>query len=95
MQQEILLAAWRRNRGPIYVCGKNGGAEGEVKSGDERFYGNEAVVAIAGLIAPGLIVGVGDDCFTLTDDGARLAVMLNAPAVSRPTLLSESAPPPR
>lgn len=95
MQREILLASWRKNRGPIYVCGTSRSAEGEVKSGGQRFYGNDALVAIAGLAAPGLIVNVGDDCFTLTDDGARLAVRLAAgPDLSRPGARCESARPP-
>jgi hypothetical protein len=87
IQRQILLASWRRNRGPIYVCGTSRSAEGEVKSGGQRFYGNDALVAIAGLVAPGLIVDVGDDCFTLTDDGARLAVRL----ASRPDLIRTDA----
>ena len=104
IQREILLCSWRQNRGPIYICGTDHVTEGEVKSGEQRFYGNDAVVAIAGLLAPGLIVTVGDGCFTLTDDGARLAVRLASRpdvqelervALSRSAASSGSALPPR
>ena len=47
-------------------------AEGEVKSGDQRFYGDEAVAAVAALAGPGLIARHGEDCFRLTPDGKEL-----------------------
>ncbi|MDH3628914.1 MAG: hypothetical protein OEV00_10170 [Acidobacteriota bacterium] len=78
VQKEILAAAARGNT--IYVYGGEGSIEGEVKAGDERFYGNEAVAAVAKLVEPGLLEKTDDDCFELTDDGACLATSLTRSA---------------
>jgi len=81
MQKQILAAAVSGGD-QIFVVGTNSGTEGEVKAGDQRFYGNEAVVAVATLVGPGLISPQGDDCFRLTSDGSRLAQTLE---VKQPT----------
>ena len=82
IQKRILSAAAKAQE--IFVCGNDESAEGEVKSGDERFYGNEAVMALAalaGLAGPGLISPHGEDCYRLTDDGTKLALSLQAELV--------------
>lgn len=71
IQKRILSAAAKAQE--IFVCGNDESAEGEVKSGDERFYGDEAVAALAALAGPGLVSPHGEDCFRLTDDGTKLA----------------------
>jgi hypothetical protein len=71
MQREILLAA-ADARADIFVCGSDGKTEGEVKAGVQRFYGDEAVVAIAALAAPGLIAPHGEDRFELTKSAQEL-----------------------
>ena len=74
MQRRILSAA--HEGGPIFVYRQPGPAEGEVKSGAERFFGDEAVTAVATLIAPGLVAAVGEDCFELTHAGLRFVASL-------------------
>ena len=75
MQKEIILAASDAHA-DIFVCGSDGKTEGEVKAGLQRFYGDEAVVAIAGLAAPGLIAPHGEDRFELTKSGLELIAAL-------------------
>ena len=75
MQKRILSAA--RKGDPIFVYRLPGPQEGEVKSGGERFFGNEAVTAVATLIAPGLVAAVEADCFELTALGQQLAESLS------------------
>jgi len=82
MQKRILSAAATAQM--IFVCGNDAKAEGEVKSGDERFHGNEAVAAVAALAGPGLISPHGDDCFRLTQDGTKLAITLLAELATEP-----------
>ncbi len=83
IQKRILSAAAKAQE--IFVCGTDDSAEGEVKSGDERFYGNEAVMAVAALAGPGLISPDGEDRFRLTHDGTKLAQTLQAePAAKQP-----------
>ena len=74
IQRRILGAA--HEDGTIFVYRQPGPIEGEVKSGRERFFGDEAVTAVATLIAPGLIAAAGDDCFELTHAGLRLVASL-------------------
>ena len=80
MQKNILTAA---GDGPkeITVCGTDNKAEGEVKSGEQRFYGDEAVAAVAALAGPGLIASDGEDCFRLTPDGTNLIKTIQAEPV--------------
>ena len=75
IQKRILGAA--HEEGTIFVYREPGPAEGEVKSGTERFYGDDAVTAVATLIAPGLIAAAGEDCFELTHAGLRLVESLS------------------
>ena len=82
MQKRILSAAASAQE--IFVCGKDSTSEGEVKSGEERFHGNEAVAAVAALAGPGLILPHGEDCFRLTQDGAKLAQTLSAEPPAKP-----------
>jgi hypothetical protein len=70
IQRRILGAA--REGGPIYVY-LEGPGQGEVKSGTERFFGDEAVKALATLVAPGLVEATGKDSFELTSAGLQLA----------------------
>lgn len=81
VQTEILCAAAAGEQGnrEIFVCGVDRQADGEVKSGGQRFGGNEAVAAVAGLAGPGLIVPDGEDCFRLTAAGTKLAATLGQP----------------
>ena len=80
MQKEILAAAMGGSK-EITVCGNDSKAEGEVKSGDQRFYGDEAVAAVAALAGPGLIALHGEDCFRLTPDGTKLVKTIQAEPV--------------
>lgn len=81
MQKQILAAA--ATGVVIFVYGGEGRIEGEVKVGEERFYGNEAVDAVARLVEPGLLKNSDDDSFELTDDGACLAASLKRAAVDQ------------
>jgi len=83
VQAEILGAALTGSR-EITVCGNDSKAEGEVKSGDTRFYGDEAVAGVAGLAGHGLIKPDGEDCFRLTDDGTHLAKTIQSEPAARP-----------
>jgi hypothetical protein len=74
IQRRILSAA--QDGGTIYVYRLPGPQEGEVKSGRERFFGDEAVAAVATMIAPGLLTATGEDRFELTSAGLRLASSL-------------------
>ncbi len=80
-QKSILSAAAEVDAKEITVCGAEKGAEGEVKSGKQRFYGNEAVAALAGLAGPGLVSPHGEDRFTLTPEGLKLVETLKAEPV--------------
>ena len=73
-QKEILAAA-AADDGSIFVCGSDGNTEGEVKAGQQRFYGNDAVAAIAALVVPGLISPLGGDRFGVTDAGRELVAV--------------------
>lgn len=74
-QKQILLGALgdQYDPGPVLVYSEPGPAEGEVKAGDCRLYGDDAVVAVAELVAFGLLVLSGKDRFDLTDQACRLA----------------------
>jgi hypothetical protein len=74
IQRRILSAA--HESGNIFVYRLPGPGEGEVKSGTERFFGDDAVTAVATLIAPGLVAVNGEDCFELTGAGLQLAASL-------------------
>lgn len=74
IQRRILSAA--QEGGSIFVYRLPGPGEGEVKSGTERFFGDDAVTALATLIAPGLVAETGDDRFELTHAGLQLAASL-------------------
>lgn len=74
MQKRILSAA--HVGGTIFVYRLPGPGEGEVKSGTERFFGDDAVTAVATLIAPGLVAANGDDRFELTHAGLQIAAAL-------------------
>ena len=79
IQREILIAAQQGSVGmkSIYVMGtKKGDADGEVKSGNQRFFGNEAVAAVVALLGPGLIEPIAEDAFELTETGLHSAVNL-------------------
>jgi len=76
-QKDILVASQGGSK-QITVCGHDARAEGEVKSGDQRFYGDEAVAAVAALAGPGLIAAHGEDCFRLTPEGTRLVKAIQA-----------------
>jgi hypothetical protein len=75
IQRRILTAA--REGGSIFVYRLPGPDEGEVKSGNERFFGDEAVTALATLVAPGLIAETGEDRFELTAAGQKLVESLD------------------
>jgi hypothetical protein len=79
IQARILAAAFG-GKDEIIVCGDRTPAEGEVKAGGERFYGDDAVVAVATLVGPGLVSPNGGDAFRLTADGTKLAEALAAEA---------------
>jgi len=83
MQKGILSAA-SGDAQEITVCGHDEKAEGEVNSGGQRFYGNEAVAAVAALAGSGLISRHGDDCFRLTAEGRKLARTLEAEPRAEP-----------
>ena len=74
-QRQILLGALgdQYDPNPVFVYGEPGPAEGEVKAGECRLYGDDAVVAIAELVSFGLLVLAGKDRFDLTDQASRLA----------------------
>jgi len=74
IQRRILSAA--HEGGSIFVYRLPGPGEGEVKSGTERFFGDDAVTAVATLIAPGLVAETGNDRFELTHAGLQLAASL-------------------
>jgi hypothetical protein len=78
IQKQILMAAQQGQVGQksIYVMGTQGAADGEVKSGNQRFFGNDAVAAVVALLAPGLIEPVAEDAFELTETGLHSAVNL-------------------
>ena len=75
IQRRILTSA--REGGSIFIYRLPGPDEGEVKSGDERFFGDEAVTAVATLIGPGLVTELGEDRFELTRAGQQLADSLD------------------
>ena len=75
IQRRILTSA--REGGAIFIYRLPGPDEGEVKSGNERFFGDEAVTAVATLIAPGLVTELGEDRFELTRAGQQLADSLD------------------
>ena len=81
LQKQILAAAAKGI--VIFVYGGDGKTEGEVKAGAERFYGNDAVEAVARLVEPGLLKKSEDDSYELTDDGACLAASLKRAAVDQ------------
>jgi len=74
-QTQILLGALgdEHDPSPVFVYGEPGPAEGEVKAGECRLYGDDAVVAVAELVSFGLLVLAGKDRFDLTDQASRLA----------------------
>lgn len=74
IQKRILSAA--HEDGTIFVYRLPGPGEGEVKSGTERFFGDDAVTAVATLIAPGLVAANGEDRFDLTHAGLQIAASL-------------------
>jgi len=78
LQKRILLAArsGRRGKNLIYVLPPLGAREGEIKAGDERLYGNEAVDTVTELVGRGYVAPQDDNCFSLTDAGERLAADL-------------------
>jgi len=78
LEREILRAAMdgRRKGEGIYILGDAGRTEGEIKAGGQRIYGNEAVEAVADLVARGLIEQSGEELFELSDFGARMAPAL-------------------
>ena len=78
LAREILRAAMdgRRKGEGIYVLGDAGVAEGEIKAGGRRIYGNDAVEAVADLVARGLIQQSEEDLFALSAFGARMAPAL-------------------
>lgn len=82
VQKDILIASTGGSK-EITVCGTDARAEGEVKSGDQRFYGDEAVAAVAALAGPGLIALHGEDCFRLTSEGTRLVKTIQAEPVGK------------
>lgn len=71
VQKNILFAAGKSSK-EIVVCGADRQNEGEVKAGDLRFYGNEAVAAVAVFVASRLIEPRGGDCFRVTPEGDKL-----------------------
>ena len=77
MQKNILAAAVEGSK-QITVLGNDTQAEGEVKSGEQRFYGDEAVAAVAALAGPGLIAPHGEDCFRLTSEGTNVVKTMQA-----------------
>lgn len=83
VQRNILFAAGAGSR-EIVVCATDQRNEGEVKAGDQRFYGNDAVAAVAAFVAARLIEPKGEDCFRLTADGDKLIRVINGePAAVR------------
>jgi hypothetical protein len=80
MQTNVLSAA-ADNSKEITVCGADSKAEGEVKSGNQRFYGDEAVAAVAALAGLGLIAPHSEDSFRLTPDGTKFLKMIHAEPV--------------
>lgn len=74
-QERILIEALgdQYDAGPVFVYREPGPAAGEVKAGDCRLYGDEAVIAVAELVAAGLLVVAEDDRCDLTPEAARLA----------------------
>jgi len=75
LQKQILIATLgeQLDGDPIYVFADRGPDEGEVKAGETRLYGDEAVVAVAGLVACGLVRPNGDDSYELTAQASILA----------------------
>lgn len=64
---------------PIYVMGTGPTEQGEVKAGGQRLFGDEALAALIGLTAQGLVIEVGDACFGLTTAGERAGAVLQNP----------------
>ena len=79
--QTNVLSAAAEDSKEITVCGTDSKAEGEVKSGNQRFYGDEAVAAVAALAGLGLIAPHSEDCFRLTPDGTKLLKTIRAEPV--------------
>jgi hypothetical protein len=75
LQKQILIATLgdQLDGDPIYVFADRGADEGEVKAGETRLYGDEAVVAVAGLVANGLVRPHGEDSYELTSEASILA----------------------
>ncbi len=71
VQKDILFAAGKGSK-EIVVCGMDRQNEGEIKAGDQRFYGNDAVATVAAFVASRLIEPKGGASFRLTGDGERL-----------------------
>ncbi len=82
-QKDILFAAGKGSK-EIVVCGTDQQNEGEIKAGDQRFYGNDAVATVAVFVASRLIEPTGEDRFRLTADGVKLIrVFKGEPAAVR------------
>lgn len=86
LQKQILISTLgeQLHGEPIFVFGDRGPDEGEVKAGETRLYGDDAVVAVAGLVACGLIRPSGDDTYELTAQAALLARSLRFRERSKP-----------
>ncbi len=78
LEKRILIAAVKAPGGSyiIHVLPTSDRIEGEIKAGDERLCGIEAVEAVEALHRAGYVEREHDCSVRLTDDGQRLACSL-------------------
>jgi hypothetical protein len=77
LERKILLAVHFSEQ-PVHVMRPHGSTEGEIKAGAERIFGNDAVLAIDGMLSRGWVEPFGDLAFQLTGDGRRVASLITA-----------------
>jgi hypothetical protein len=76
LQKQILLAAYSGGEDHlVHVMRAEGPRAGEIKAGQERIYGDEAVEAVELMYFRGFFARHGDLAFELTHDGRHLATL--------------------
>lgn len=78
VEREILMATITAERElrRIFVLDNEGPHEGEIKAGNQRLYGSDAVAAVERLMRDGYVFPVEEACFALTREGVRVATNL-------------------
>lgn len=79
VEAELLVAAVTTGDGSLVVSPPHGQDQGEIKAGERRFYGTDAMSAVETLFRAGSIESTGPDRFGVTRPGrVRVAAALAA-----------------